>query len=233
MKQSSLWSDRPDSPGYVESWARKAGLLPVLGLDEAGRGCLAGPVVVAAVVLPDPPDVPGIHDSKLLTPSGREEVEAHVRARALAFAVVEKSHARIDDVNILQATLEAMREAAEAAMAALAAAGRGPVGVVIVDGNQPVPGLAATQRAWPKGDRLSLNCAAASILAKVHRDRLMDGMDGAYPGYGFAIHKGYATAEHRDALARLGPCAIHRRSFAPCRPTAAEPAPAGGGGELL
>lgn len=213
MKQSSLWSERPDSPGYVESWARRAGLLPVLGLDEAGRGCLAGPVVVAAVVLPDHPDIPGINDSKLLTPAGREEVETLVRAHARAVAVAVASNERIDEVNILRATLEAMREAAIEAMAALGE----PVGLVVVDGNQHVPGLKATQRAWPKGDRLSLNCAAASIVAKVHRDRLMDGMDSLYPGYGFAVHKGYATAEHREALRRLGPCPIHRRSFAPCR----------------
>jgi ribonuclease HII len=182
-------------------------------VDEAGRGCLAGPVVAAAVLLPDGADLPGLDDSKLLTPARREALDVAIRATTAAVGVGVVDAGRIDRVNILAATLEAMRQAVETALAGHG----GPVGIVVVDGNQVIPGLSLPQRAWPKGDHLSRAVAAASIVAKVHRDRLMEAMDAEHPGYGFAVHKGYGTAAHLAAIRRLGPCAIHRMTFAPCR----------------
>ena len=214
MKSSSLLPrDAGPGPGYVESWARSAGLLPVLGVDEAGRGCLAGPVIAAAVLIPGSLEIPGLNDSKLLTAAERERLDVEIRAACPAVGVGTAGPERIDRINILQATLEAMRDAVEAA----AAIHGGRIGIVIVDGTQVIPRLALPQKAWTKGDRLCLACSAASIVAKVYRDRLMDGLDATYPGYGFAKHKGYGTPQHLDALRRLGPCAIHRMTFAPVK----------------
>lgn len=213
-----LWPDAPEpGPGFVEAWARDRGCLPVVGIDEAGRGCLAGPVVAAAVVLPDLCEIPGLDDSKRISASGRDRLYDAVRATAIAWSIAECGPDRIDATDILRATFLAMRTAASDVASRLDV----PVGIVIVDGSMVVPGLDLPQKAWIKGDHLSLSCAAASILAKVHRDRLMERLDAEHPGYGFARHKGYGTAEHLAALARLGPCAIHRMTFAPCRKAAA------------
>ena len=185
-----------------EAWARG---LWVAGVDEVGRGPLAGPVVAAAVILDPVTRIEGLRDSKLLTPGQRQRLARTVRRQALAWAVGRVGPARIDAVNILEATWRAMR----AAIARLRVA----PGLVLVDGRLRVPGLTQPQRAIVAGDRRSASIAAASILAKVTRDAMMLRADRRYPEYGFCRHKGYATAAHLAALARLGPCPLHRRSF--------------------
>lgn len=178
------------------------------GVDEAGRGPLAGPVVAAAVILPPNTPLSGLNDSKKLSPRRRERLAAEIRATALAWAVAEASAAEIDEWNILRATLRAMARA----VAAL------PVmpDEVLVDGNQ-APALEVPVRTIIGGDALEPAIMAASILAKTHRDARLVALDARYPEYGFARHKGYGTAAHLAALARLGPCPEHRRSFAPVR----------------
>jgi ribonuclease HII len=178
------------------------------GVDEAGRGPLAGPVVAAAVILPPGTSLSGLNDSKKLSPRQRERLAAEIRTTALAWAVAEASAAEIDEWNILRATLRAMARA----VAAL------PVtpDEVRVDGNQ-APALAVPVRTIIGGDALEPAIMAASILAKTHRDARLVALDARYPEYGFARHKGYGTAAHLAALARLGPCPEHRRSFAPVR----------------
>ena len=178
------------------------------GVDEAGRGPLAGPVVAAAVILPPGTSLSGLNDSKKLSPRQRERLAAEIRATALAWAVAEASAAEIDEWNILRATLRAMARA----VAAL------PVmpDEVLVDGNQ-APALEVPVRTIIGGDALEPAIMAASILAKTHRDARLVALAARYPEYGFARHKGYGTAAHLAALARLGPCPEHRRSFAPVR----------------
>lgn len=178
---------------------------PVVGIDEAGRGPWAGPVVAAAVVL-DPGNLPkGIDDSKALDPDAREIAYHSIIATSL-YAVGIAPVDRIDRDNILNATMWAMAEA----VAALGCAPR----LALIDGNR-APLLACQHRTIVKGDAKCLSIAAASIVAKVTRDRLMIALARAFPGYGFERHKGYGTPEHRDALHRLGVCAHHRRSFEP------------------
>ncbi len=181
---------------------------PVCGVDEAGRGPWAGPVSAGAVIL-DPGNLPqGLNDSKLLTEKARERLEPEIKARALAWGVGLASVEEIDQLNILQATGLAMRRAVEAMALSPAFA--------LVDGNYkfalPCPILTVV-----KGDSRSSSIAAASILAKVARDRIMIQAEGLYPGYGFAGHKGYHAASHVEALKRLGPSPIHRMSWAPIR----------------
>jgi ribonuclease HII len=196
------------------------GVARVAGVDEAGRGPLAGPVVAAAVIFPRdwicrglPRELAGLNDSKQLTPARRESFFAFLTASAeIQFALAATGPAEIDKINILRATHRAMN----AALAALPA----PPDHVLVDG-LPGPSLPFPQTALVKGDALSYSIAAASVLAKVTRDRAMLEWDRRYPGYGFARHKGYGTPEHLAALVRFGPCPIHRRSFAPVKP--AEP----------
>jgi ribonuclease HII len=191
----------------LESAALKAGANAVCGVDEAGRGPLAGPVVAAAVVL-DPANIPpGLNDSKKLTETARENLFAHILATA-EVGVGVADVARIDRDNILAATMWAMAEAVNdlATRPDLA----------LVDGNR-APQLACDCRTVVKGDATAVSIAAASIIAKVTRDRIMRRIDEAYPAYGFARHKGYGSPYHLDALARLGPCEHHRRSFAPVR----------------
>ncbi len=181
---------------------------PVCGVDEAGRGPWAGPVSAGAVIL-DSRDVPeGLDDSKKLTHAARERLEIEIKARALAWGVGFASVEEIDQVNILKATGLAMRRAVEGLRIAAAFA--------LVDGNYAFA-LPCPIKTVVKGDALSCSIAAASILAKTARDRLMVEMDQAYPGYGFAAHKGYHAPTHVEALRRLGPCAIHRTSWAPIR----------------
>jgi ribonuclease HII len=180
----------------------------IAGVDEAGRGPLAGPVCAAAVILdPDRP-IAGLGDSKKILPGRRESLELEIKDRALAWALAFASAQEIDSLNILQASLLAMRRA----VAALTVR---PVRV-LVDGNR-LCDFGCEAQAIVGGDALVPAIGAASILAKVARDRLMCALDLEYPDYGFAGHKGYPTLAHREALRRLGPCPEHRRSFAPVR----------------
>ncbi len=181
----------------------------VAGLDEVGRGPLAGPVVAACVVLPPDFSLEGIGDSKALTERQRERAEARIRREALAVGLGLVDAPTIDRINILQASRRAMREA----WCALAP-DVSPT-LALLDG-LPVPDFPCpTQRAVVKGDSLSASIAAASIVAKVYRDGLLCAWDADYPEYGFAGHKGYGSAKHLEALHRHGPCPLHRRSFAP------------------
>ena len=178
------------------------------GVDEAGRGPWAGPVCAAAVVL-DPGCIPqGIDDSKKLTAKARERLEAEIKAAALAWCVAFASVEEIAELNILHATGLAMHRAVTGLQVAAAHA--------LVDGNYAFK-LPCPVRTVVGGDALSLSIGAASILAKTARDRLMAELDAAYPGYGFAAHKGYNAPMHVEALRRLGPCAIHRRGWRPIR----------------
>jgi ribonuclease HII len=178
----------------------------IAGVDEAGRGPLAGPVVAAAVILDAGQRVRGLRDSKLLTPQAREELAIEIRNRAIAWAVAESDVGEIDALNILQATLLAMRRAIESLTI--------KPDVVWIDGIH-CPPLDCPARAIVDGDRLIAGIAAASILAKTARDAMLVELDRNYPAYGFARHKGYATPEHLAALRQLGPCPAHRRFFAP------------------
>ena len=181
---------------------------PVLiaGIDEAGRGPLAGPVVAAAVILDPARPIVGLADSKILSAARREQLAVEIRAKALAWALGRAEAAEIDRINILQATLLAMQRAV--ADLPIAPAG------ALIDGNR-CPVLACPCRAIIKGDATEPAISAASILAKVARDAELRELHERYPQYGFAQHKGYPTAAHRAALQRFGPCAEHRRSFAP------------------
>ncbi len=180
--------------------------LLVAGIDEAGRGPLAGPVFAAAVILDPGRRIRGLRDSKVLKPGRREELAAKIREHAIAWAVASADVHEIDTLNILRATLLAMRRAVEALPVAPAEA--------LVDGNQ-CPALACPVHAIVKGDRDVASISAASILAKTARDALLVELDVVYPHYGFAQNKGYGTADHLAALERHGPCPLHRRSFAP------------------
>lgn len=181
------------------------------GVDEAGRGPLAGPVMAAAVILPSDHGIDGLADSKTLSAARRESLDREIRERAVAWALGRAETDEIDAVNILQATLRAMARAVEALSVAAEMAW--------VDGDH-CPELTMPTRAVIGGDRSVPAISAASILAKVARDAEMVALDARFPGYGFAAHKGYGTAEHRAALVRLGPCSIHRMSFAPVREAA-------------
>lgn len=185
------------------NWAT-AGLMA--GVDEAGRGPLAGPVVAAAVILDDLKPIRGLNDSKKLTAKRREVLFDEIRARALCFSIAEASVQEIDQLNILQATLLAMKRAVEGL--------RLPPKLVLVDGNR-LPTLTIRAEAIVKGDALVPAISAASILAKVHRDRLCDELHVLYPVYGFDQHKGYGTAQHLAALQAHGPADCHRITFAP------------------
>lgn len=183
-------------------WAQ--GFRLVAGVDEAGRGPLAGPVVAAAVVLPPEAYLPGLDDSKRLTAARREALEPRIKDAAVVWGVAVAGVEEIDQLNIARAAFLAMARA----VAALAVA----PDHLLVDGF-PIPGVPVPQQAIVGGDALCNSIAAASVLAKVYRDRLMAEYDELFPGYGFAVHKGYPTPAHREALRRLGPSPIHRRSF--------------------
>jgi ribonuclease HII len=179
----------------------------IAGVDEAGRGPLAGPVVVAAVILDPARPIAGLDDSKRLSAKRREQLEPLILERAFACAVIEIDAMTIDSINILQATLQGMRLALEALLHA--------PDLALIDGNRLPRDLRCPARAIVGGDGSVDAIGAASILAKVHRDRCMRAFDAVHPGYGFATHMGYPTVMHLAALRELGPCAIHRRSFAP------------------
>ena len=192
-------------PDYsYELAAQEAGYRHICGIDEAGRGPLSGPVVAAACVLKPGTEIAGLNDSKKLSPKKRDLLYNLILEKADDFAIGFATPAEIDDINILNATMLAMRRA----IAAL----KMPADFALVDGNcirdYPIPA-----RAIVKGDSLSMSVAAASILAKVTRDRLCLEDDRQYPAYGFAKHKGYGTAEHIAALRAFGPCPIHRKTF--------------------
>ncbi len=188
------------------------------GVDEAGRGCLAGPVVAGAVILPEDFDMPDLDDSKALTPELRQDLYPEIRRRAVAFCLGVAWHGVIDEINILQATLTAMSRA----VTRLHVKPR----LVLVDGNQTIPepllGPGYLQRAVVGGDASVQAIAAASVLAKVWRDQLMEVLARRYPGYGLDKHKGYATSEHLAALRELGPSPIHRLTFKGVRQDDAE-----------
>jgi ribonuclease HII len=184
----------------------RAGARAVAGVDEVGVGPLAGPVVACAVVLPERVDLPGLDDSKRLTPAARERLAAQIREQALALGLGALEPREVDALNVHRASLEAMRRAVM------------QLGVVpdhvLVDA-RTIPGLASPQTALVHGDAVDGSIAAASIVAKVHRDAFMGALHERYPGYGFARHKGYPTRDHLAALRRLGPSPVHRRSFGP------------------
>jgi len=183
-----------------------AGARHVAGVDEVGVGPLAGPVVAAAVILPVRVRLPGLDDSKRLSPRERERLDAAIRAQALAVCVAEVPASEVDRLDILRATLLAMQRA----VTGLALR----PDHVLVDA-RTIPGIDSPQTPIVGGDARDASIAAASIVAKVHRDALMQRLDARFPGYGFAKHMGYGTPEHLRALGALGPCALHRRSFAP------------------
>lgn len=191
-------------------------LRPTAGVDEAGRGPLAGPVVAAAVILAPADEPAGLADSKRLSAARREQLAVEIRATSLAWAVAWADRAEIDRLNILQATLLAMRRAV-LGLAVVPAR-------VLVDGNRAprldCGGRRLETRAVVRGDASVPAISAASILAKVTRDAMMRASDAVYPGYGFGQHKGYGTSLHRDRLREHGPCDLHRQSFAPVREAA-------------
>lgn len=176
----------------------------ICGIDEAGRGPLAGPVAAGAVILPPDHDLLYLNDSKKLSPKKRDMLYDQIREEALAWKVVMVSPERIDEINILQATYEAMRLAVEGLKIRPS---------VLVNDAVTIPGIGIPQVPVIKGDARCISIAAASIMAKVTRDRYMEELDKKYPGYGFAKHKGYGTRQHTDAIKELGPCPAHRRTF--------------------
>lgn len=180
------------------------GYSAVCGIDEAGRGPLAGPVCAAAVILPRNLEIPGLDDSKKLSDKRRRELFPMIKEQAVAYGIAFADHREIDEINILQATFLAMKRA-------LAAMEKAP-DFALIDGNRETE-FGLPVKAVVKGDSLSANIAAASVLAKVSRDDLMEAMAKEYPQYGFEIHKGYGTKMHYEALRTYGPCPIHRMTF--------------------
>ena len=190
----------------LERAARKLGFLRIAGLDEVGRGPMFGPVVAAAVILPKGWSLKGLNDSKQLSEKKRIEFDVEIRAHAIAWSVAVVDAETIDRINIRQASLLAMRLAVE--RLALSP------DYLLIDGVDTID-WPCPQQPVVQGDATSVSIAAASVLAKVHRDRLLVELDMVFPGYGLARHKGYCSQEHLDALARMGPTPMHRKSFAP------------------
>lgn len=191
-------------PFLYEAIARKAGYTTVAGLDEAGRGPLAGPVVAAAVILPGEVVLPGVKDSKKMTAHAREKAFDLISREATAVSIAVVSHLYIDANNILKATLEAMKHAVLAL--------KPRPGYLLVDGINPVP-VGLPQKCLKKGDQRSMSISAASVMAKVYRDRIMANYHGLFPQYGFDHNKGYGTRYHLEAIRRFGPCPFHRLTF--------------------
>ena len=196
MSEVNLWE-------IEKTWADR-GFHAICGIDEAGRGPLAGPVCAAAVILPERLDIPGLNDSKKLTDKKRRELFRIIEEQALAYGIGWASQEEIDDINILQATFLAMSRAVEQLNIR--------PDLALVDGNR-APTLDLPVETVVKGDSLSASIAAASVLAKVSRDDVMLRMAEEYPGYGFEVHKGYGTKAHYEALRTFGPSPIHRRTF--------------------
>ena len=195
---------RLDSMLNFERVLWKSGVRAIAGVDEAGTGPLAGPVVAAAVVFPSGIEIAGMNDSKQVDAEARNELEKVIRRAASAVAIGMAEVGEIDDINIYQAALLAMRRAVEALPSA--------PDHLLIDA-RTIPGVAIPQNAFSKGDGINFSIAAASIIAKTHRDRLMEELEQKYPGYGFTRHKGYGTPEHQEAIRRLGPSPVHRLSF--------------------
>lgn len=183
---------------------QQSGYTQIAGIDEAGRGALAGPVIAAAVILPTHCSIEGLQDSKQLSPKHRASLFDEIHDVAVSVGVGSVDHRGIDRLNILEATLLAMREAVEKLTPS--------PDYILIDGLH-LPEVGIVSEAIPKGDRKSYSIAAASIIAKVTRDRLMIELDRTYPNYGFSRHKGYPTSQHRQAIARFGVSDIHRRTF--------------------
>lgn len=202
--QKSLFNPLPSDTLFFEKLAQAQGFLKIAGVDEVGRGPLAGPVLAAAVILPSGLLIPGVDDSKKLSQHKRETLFDLITAQALSIGIGSVGPEIVDSINILQATRLAMLNAVQQLSP--------QPDYLLIDGitpiNTPLP-----QKTVKKGDSLSLSIAAASIIAKVTRDRLMAEMDQRYPGYGFAGHKGYGSAAHLEAIRRLGPSPIHRLTF--------------------
>jgi len=191
-------------PFYYESMVRRAGYGLIAGVDEAGRGPLAGPVVAAAVIIPEGVELAGIRDSKEMTENSREKSFSVINERALAISIGVISHRSIDELNILRASLEAMKKAVLSLDPA--------PDYILVDGIQKVP-VSIPQKCLIKGDQICRSISAASVMAKVYRDRIMRSYNDLFPEYGFFTNKGYATARHREALQKYGPSPIHRLTF--------------------
>jgi ribonuclease HII len=190
----------------LETAARKTGAQRIAGLDEVGRGPMFGPVVAAAVILPEKCRLKGLTDSKLLSEKQRNEFDILIRSAAIAWAIAEVDVETIDRINIRNASLLAMRLAVEQIAP-------GP-DYLLIDGRDTID-WPCRQQSVVKGDMTSYSIAAASVLAKVHRDRLLVELDATYPGYGLARHKGYCSRQHMEALSRLGPTPLHRKSYQP------------------
>lgn len=185
----------------------------IAGIDEAGRGPLAGPVVAACCILPKDAVILYLNDSKKVTALRREAMLPEIKEKAIAYGIGIVEEKRIDEINILQADYEAMRIALQQTSAMLRAKGLADAPGLLLNDAVTIPGVDIPQESIIKGDAKSVSIAAASILAKVTRDHLMEEYDALYPEYGFARNKGYGTKEHIEALKRLGPCPIHRHSF--------------------
>ena len=196
MSEVNLWE--------IENEKYAEGVQIICGVDEAGRGPLAGPVCAAAVILPRGLEIPGLNDSKKLTDKRRRELFPIIQEQALAYGIAFASHEEIDEINILQATFLAMERALEQLQV--------KPDLALIDGNR-AKDFAVPVMTVIKGDSRSANIAAASVLAKVTRDEYMEKMALEYPGYGFEIHKGYGTKAHYEALRNLGPSPIHRKTF--------------------
>jgi ribonuclease HII len=196
MSQVNLWE--------IENALYEKGIVSICGVDEAGRGPLAGPVCAAAVILPANLEIPGLNDSKKLTDKRRRELFPIIKEQAIAYGIGLASHEDIDEINILQATFLAMRRAIEQL--------EGKAEFALIDGNRETD-FGLPVQTVVKGDSRSANIAAASVLAKVTRDDIMEAMAVEYPQYGFEIHKGYGTKAHYEALRTYGPSPIHRMTF--------------------
>mgnify|MGYP001557171988 FL=1 len=209
-----LFPELEQSTLFFETMARRQGYQAVAGIDEAGRGPLAGPVVAAAVILPEHFELPGLNDSKQISEKKRNELYPLIYEQAIAVGIGVSRADEVDQVNILQATLKGMNRA----VARLSVS----PDFLLVDGITPVPTL-IEQKTLKKGDSRSLSIAAASVVAKEVRDRIMVAYDLLFPEYGYAGHKGYGSQKHRDAVAQYGPCVCHRRSFAGVKEHCEEP----------
>lgn len=196
MSEKNMW--------LIENELYGEGIVTICGVDEAGRGPLAGPVCAAAVILPPHLDIPGLDDSKKLSDKRRRELFPVIKDQAIAYGIGFASHEEIDKINILQATFLAMRRAIEQL--------EGKADFALIDGNRETD-FGLPVKTVVKGDSLSANIAAASVLAKVTRDDIMEAMALEYPQYGFEIHKGYGTKAHYEALRNYGPSSIHRMTF--------------------
>lgn len=196
MSEITMWE--------IEDQFRTQGYSVICGVDEAGRGPLAGPVCAAAVILPEHLEIPGLNDSKKLTDKKRRELFPIIKEQAIAYGIGFASHEEIDEINILQATYLAMERALEQLQV--------KPELALIDGNR-AKDFGIPVQTVVKGDSLSANIAAASVLAKVSRDDLMLELAKEYPGYGFEVHKGYGTKAHYEALREMGPCVIHRMTF--------------------